>query len=79
MEGPYDLYQGTDKHGYMITLKTNEAHTQVFFRQEFPDFYKSRGWENPIERYYGDKLEKLRQNSEKVREQRGHGGSSNDT
>jgi len=35
LEGQYELFQGIDEHEDILTLKSNEQHTQAVFRREF--------------------------------------------
>jgi hypothetical protein len=50
LEGEYRLFQGKDKFGEVLTIKTNESHSHAIYRRESSNFYKFRWWEegNPI-------------------------------
>jgi hypothetical protein len=65
IEGDYHLFQGKDKVGEVLTVKTSESHSHAIFRRETSQFYRDRGWENGrlCERDE-ESLEKIRKNYE---------------
>ncbi len=40
----FELYQGKDQYGGMLTIKTNRSHTHAIFRKEDSGFYRDQGW-----------------------------------
>jgi hypothetical protein len=56
LEGPYHLFQGTDRYGEVLTIKTNAEHSHAIFRKESSGFYRDRSWEggNPTLRQMED-------------------------
>jgi hypothetical protein len=43
LDGKYQLYQGKDRWGEVLTIKTNEARSHAIFRKESSMYYKDRG------------------------------------
>jgi hypothetical protein len=52
MVGPYQVFQGTDKYGQVLTIKTNELHSHAIFRSESSSFYGERKWEDTNATFY---------------------------
>jgi hypothetical protein len=47
IEGGYHFFQGKDKSGNVLTIKTNELHSHAIFRQEWSRMYDEREWDSP--------------------------------
>ena len=44
--GGYHVFQGKDKFGEVLTIKTNESHSHAIFRKESSNIYRDRRWES---------------------------------
>jgi hypothetical protein len=46
MNGAFQLFQGKDQYGNVLTIKANTWHSHVVFRKEDSSFYCDRKWEH---------------------------------